>query len=147
MAIDRLRLYLAVKVALAWHRVNDRGQQLEIAGAHGQGLAVFDDDLLPDGDFERCEALVWAELREAFEGCDHPRPIDMVLYCPRCHLQHIDAPEMNPPSQTSFEALTWKWDNPPHRSHLCHACGFIWRPADVPTNGVQAIKTRGRNDS
>src|SRR5574340_600312 len=23
------------------------------------------------------------------------------------------------------------WDNPPHRSHLCHGCGHIWRPADV----------------
>src|SRR5690606_32607345 len=38
------------------------------------------------------------------------------------------------------------WTNPPHRSHLCAGCGFTWRPADVPTNGVAAIKTRGRDD-
>ncbi len=35
----------------------------------------------------------------------------------------------------------------PHRSHLCHGCGHIWRPADVPTNGVVATKTKGKADS
>lgn len=61
-------------------------------------------------------------------------PIDMVLRCPACGTQHIDAPDHD-------------WTNPPHRSHLCHKCGHIWRPADVPTNGVAAIKTKGRGDS
>lgn len=69
------------------------------------------------------------------------KPIDMVLHCPACGLQHIDAPGMN----SEFDNHTWT--NPPHRSHLCHGCGHIWRPADVPTNGVQAITTRGKNDS
>lgn len=64
----------------------------------------------------------------------HLKPIDMVLHCPRCNKQHIDVPNDS-------------WTNPPHRSHLCHGCGFIWRPADVPTNGVQAVKTKGQNDS
>ncbi len=63
------------------------------------------------------------------------KPIDMVLLCPRCGDQHIDAPE--PGSG---------WDNPPHRSHLCHSCNYVWRPADVPTNGVEALKTAGSND-
>lgn len=40
---------------------------------------------------------------------------------------------------------------PVHRSHLCRpedgGCGHIWRPADVPTNGVDAIKTKGKADS
>jgi hypothetical protein len=39
------------------------------------------------------------------------------------------------------------WDNPPHRSHLCHGCGHVWRPADVPTNGVATITTKGKADS
>jgi hypothetical protein len=39
------------------------------------------------------------------------------------------------------------WTNPPHRSHLCHVCDLIWRPADVPTVGVAAIATRGADDS
>lgn len=63
-------------------------------------------------------------------------PIDMILHCPMCKAQHVDAPE--PASG---------WANPPHKSHLCHACGAVWRPADVPTNGVAAIKTRGDGDT
>lgn len=87
------------------------------------------------------------------------RPIDSVLYCPKCGLQHIDRDESNnrmhsPGCNVScgtlggcscgFDSL---WRNPPHRSHLCGGCGYIWRPADVPTNGVAAIKTRGKSDS
>lgn len=63
--------------------------------------------------------------------------IPMVLHCPRCHLQHIDAPDERTP----------EWHNPPHRSHLCHGCGFVWRPADVPTVGVERTQTTGKNDS
>jgi|GEM_PF-1403086 len=61
-------------------------------------------------------------------------PIDMLLWCPQCNAQHIDAPSEG-------------WDNPSHRSHLCHECGCIWRPADVPTNGVGEVKTAGEADT
>lgn len=60
--------------------------------------------------------------------------IDMLLWCPVCHAQHIDA-------------ATETWDNPPHRSHECQHCKTIWRPADVATNGVLSIKTRGKVDT
>ena len=66
-----------------------------------------------------------------------PAPINMVLHCPKCGLQHIDAPDERTPG----------WKNELHRSHLCHGCGHIWRPADVPTNGVKAVKTTGKADS
>lgn len=39
------------------------------------------------------------------------------------------------------------WDNPPHRSHLCHYCGCIWRAADVPTTGVYHAQSRGKADT
>lgn len=71
-------------------------------------------------------------------------PIDMVLFCPKCGMQHIDAPDPHPELRNIHEV---PWTNPPHRSHLCHGCGHIWRPADVPTNGVQAVKTVGKADS
>lgn len=64
-------------------------------------------------------------------------PIGMVLYCPSCGKQHIDAPDDRTPD----------WKNPPHKSHLCHGCGTIWRPADVPTVGVTAIATIGKADT
>lgn len=72
----------------------------------------------------------------AAEG-GQPEPIRMVLHCPRCHVQHIDEPDERTPG----------WNNPPHRSHLCHACGCIWRPADVPTMGVASTETRGKADT
>ena len=60
----------------------------------------------------------------------------MVLHCPKCGRQHIDRPE---PSAG--------WTNPPHKSHLCHGCGCVWRPADVPTSGVEATQTQGERDN
>lgn len=61
-------------------------------------------------------------------------PVDMLLDCPNCGHPHIDDP-------------LGDWTNPPHRSHLCARCGYVWRPADVCTNGVLAVKTAGKNDS
>lgn len=95
---------------------------------------------------------------------EHPAnghaPIDMVLPCPRCGRLHIDAPEPEPECNcrvpeyegagqhaTTCSVFREVWTNPPHRSHKCHGCGLIWRPADVPTNGVAAVKTRGEKDS
>lgn len=64
-------------------------------------------------------------------------PIPMMLFCPRCGNQHIDEPDERTPD----------WDNPPHRSHLCHDCGCIWRPADVATVGVDSIHSAGKADN
>ncbi len=61
-------------------------------------------------------------------------PIDMMLTCPRCRTLHVDKPD-------------GEWTNPPHKSHLCGNCGTIWRPADVFTNGVGSIATRGKADT
>lgn len=76
------------------------------------------------------------------------KPVDMILHCPVCHEQHVDEPEKHRVMVHGVhvdDAVSW--DNPPHRSHLCHNCGCIWRPADVPTNGVAVIQTRGKADS
>lgn len=65
-----------------------------------------------------------------------PIPIDMILFCPVCMEQHVDKPEPE-----------IEWHNPPHKSHLCHKCRTIWRPADVPTNGVAQTNTKGSADT
>lgn len=104
--------------------------------------------------------------RAAIEAARQGAPIDMLLFCPACGMQHIDAAEpwmecgadgtsgcrVGPHGpdgalQCEFCGAAPRWTNPPHRSHLCHGCGHIWRPADVPTNGVAAIKTKGSADS
>lgn len=71
------------------------------------------------------------------------KPIDMILHCPACLEQHIDEPQTHQPEGVDVALV---WTNPPHRSHKCQHCGFQWRPADVATNGVAAIKTKGKDD-
>lgn len=56
-------------------------------------------------------------------------PIPMILFCPSCHAQHIDGPEP-----------ATGWTNPPHRKHLCGACGAIFEPAKVNTVGVESLE-------
>lgn len=56
------------------------------------------------------------------------QPIPMVLHCPACRYQHIDKPD---PARG--------WDDRPHRTHKCQACGEEWRPANVATTGVKVL--------
>lgn len=53
-----------------------------------------------------------------------PPPIEMLLWCPMCHARHIDEGEF------AFRA---------HHTHACQTCGLTWRPAIVPTVGVQFL--------
>lgn len=80
--------------------------------------------------------------------------INMIIFCPQCGLQHIDAPEDHKQDcqKSDFAHLDKgctcdRWTNPSHKSHLCGYCNHVWRPADVPTNGVLEIRTRGQIDS
>lgn len=89
------------------------------------------------------------------------KPIPMILFCPRCQSQHIDRPnhrnDNNAPHSIDFQHpddyglacinYETEWTNPPHKSHLCAVCGCIWRPADVPTEGVVEIQTKGSRDN
>lgn len=122
------------------------------------GNADIDPEYALNGDGTKSPGC-WAEDEHGTRGCgaiaesnekwntraaaEVARPIDMILFCPACGHQHVDAPDpMHFMPGTSEE-----WTNPPHRSHLCHECGHTWRPADVATNGVRAIKTKGKLDS
>jgi len=75
-------------------------------------------------------------LREDMADPKMVAPVDMLLFCPICDWQHVDAPDEQTPG----------WDNPPHKSHLCRMCGHIWRPSDRPTNGILMITTKGEKD-
>lgn len=69
-----------------------------------------------------------------------PVPIPMLIFCPNCHVQHVDHPEPDK-----------GWDNPDHKSHTCKVheggCGMVFRLADVPTTGVKSIKSIGKDDT
>ncbi len=91
-------------------------------------------------------------VERIYETMDNKRPpIPMILYCPvkTCGAQHIDEPEPETVICTPKGhpiGIVERWDNPPHRSHLCATCGHIWRPSDEFTTGVKAIQTKGAND-
>ena len=85
---------------------------------------------------EALELMIRTKATRAGSG---ENAIDIVLHCPECGLQHVD--------EAGGEWDGKPWENPPHKSHLCHGCGLIWRPSDVPTNGVRATATVGKADT
>lgn len=52
------------------------------------------------------------------------KTIPMRLPCPSCNVLHIDEGE--------FATKV-------HHTHACQHCGMVWRPAVVPTVGVQFL--------
>jgi hypothetical protein len=87
-----------------------------------------------------CETAL-DEVREKLQQSDEPMaivvtmwprnsggppvaPIPMLLWCPECCARHID--------QGEFATKL-------HHTHACQSCGMVWRPAIVPTVGVQFL--------
>lgn len=103
-------------------------------------------DLYPHIARPKYDAMI-AAAPQAPAVSEGVRPIPMLLFCPKCGAQHIDAEEWQDDPHDIEQGQMRAWGNPPHRSHLCHACGTIWRPADVPTTGVASIETRGKADT
>lgn len=134
---------VAKHLAGAWAEAAEAAQTLTDAIACGQRNAMTRDLTQPT------VGVAASKRGEQFEF--DATPIDMVLHCPSCGLQHVDAPALSPPADLPALSASGTpsavWDNPPHRSHLCHGCGHVWRPADVPTNGVALVKTKGKADS
>lgn len=54
------------------------------------------------------------------------RPLRMLLWCPACHVQHVDRD-------------LWATEEKAHKKHLCEKCGHIWQPANVHTVGVEQL--------
>lgn len=52
--------------------------------------------------------------------------IPMTLWCPKCWTKHVDEGEFS---------------TKPHKTHECRACGLQWRPANVPTCGVDYLSS------
>ncbi len=64
-------------------------------------------------------------LREHLSCAAKPdEPIPMILTCPSCGERHFDEGE---------------FATKPHHTHACQGCGMVWRPAKVPTVGVQFL--------
>jgi hypothetical protein len=143
--IEELESQMATPVAPAEY------QPVGVPDAAWEALQRMIEDGATKGLAGKEDALLVARYRARLVAplVTPAKPIDMVLHCPVCGVQHIDAPEpMNYKADAdNCSVVESHWCNPPHRSHLCHGCGHVWRPADVPTNGVATIKTRGEADT
>ena len=66
-----------------------------------------------------------AELafRSGFQAASEV-PVPMLLWCPMCCERHVDK---------------GRFETHPHYTHACQSCGHVWRPAIVPTVGVQFL--------
>lgn len=73
------------------------------------------------------------ELRNKLHAATHAierftqedsQPIAMRLLCPECFELHIDV---------------GLFETKPHHTHACQYCGMVWRPALIPTVGVQFL--------
>lgn len=59
-----------------------------------------------------------------FPELEKPKPIPVLLNCPQCGKRHVDEGE---------------FATKEHHTHVCQHCGMVWRPALVPTVGVQFL--------
>lgn len=97
---------------------SDRTGRLVEVVDEGQFLCVFDE-----------EKMTLAKNQFSFipERACSPLPIlpiPMILNCPECGERHIDSNG---------------WEKKVHTTHACQHCGMVWRPALVPTVGVQFL--------
>ncbi len=73
-------------------------------------------------DQARLGYLLWPPEKRVYEP--KASPVALILWCPSCDMRHIDA---------------GIWTSKPHHTHACQHCGNVWRPAVVPTVGVQFL--------
>jgi uncharacterized protein YlaI len=86
--------------------------------------------------FQMIGVLVGLIVGSIYMAWRHDAPIKMILFCPVCHHQHIDAPE---PGSPADYLNAKRWTNPPHKTHLCHGCGNLWKPSLHATEGVRYL--------
>jgi hypothetical protein len=107
-----------------------------------------------------------AEIVKELVGQMRDTPVDMILFCPKCRLQHVDkadpdkcqdcghavtdhyaddrAPEQTGICMANPVCACKKfnpWLNPVHKKHRCQnpACNEVFKPANIPTNGVEEL--------
>ncbi len=68
-------------------------------------------------------------------------PVPMLLFCPMCHTKHIDEGEFATRVHTTHACQGWVTISSEQKLGVHHQrrCGHVWRPAIVPTVGVEAL--------
>lgn len=99
----------------------------------GDGVADWVTTWIADGrlewmkgdDFDVLDRIaVTIDLARAQPVAAELAPVALILFCPACGARHVDRGEF----ATQL-----------HHTHACQKCGLAWRPAIVPTVGVQFL--------
>lgn len=149
-AVMESRLFLRLWDALQIHDINKAISDIRSIQMP-DSITVTGGTLVPEG-----RAFVKGEEIVIIDGAGNHVPVPMILWCPACGSQHVDKEEEHKPDCMSLKigpepdathCNCDRWTNPPHRSHLCAACGHVWRPSDVRTVGVAEIASQGSRDT
>lgn len=110
-----------------FNRLNDAVRTLLIQENYDAHFATMENRVLVENRLFVARMEIWQE----FHAGQVQPSVPMILFCPACRKQHVD---------------TGEWATRAHSSHACIYCNHTWRPADVPTVGVDEIATRGDAD-
>lgn len=137
--LGRLREMKVVHESCAGHlrsKVSERDEWERIAKAEKAGfwdlhakyraLKAEHEDCRPRGRpvYSGMSGPAAPGLWRADDPHESPAPIPLLLTCPACGERHVDRGE---------------FATKPHHTHACQSCGMVWRPALVPTVGVQYL--------
>lgn len=108
-------------------QLNDVIRQILVRENYDFHFATLEQRVIVENRMFIARMEVWQKFHES----QHLTPVSMILFCPYCRRQHVDEGE---------------WVTRAHSSHACVYCNHVWRAADVPTVGVDEIKTKGDRD-
>lgn len=100
-----------------------------------EGAPLYEAVPIADAEFVIAASVLWPAALDEIEQLRHrlgertfeagiqALPVPMLLWCPECGERHVDV---------DFATRV-------HHTHSCQSCGLTWRPAVVPTVGVQFL--------
>lgn len=110
-----------------FNQMNDAVRDIFVRENYDSHFATIENRVL----VENRVFLARMEIWQRFNETETVAAIPLILFCPFCRRQHVDKGE---------------WVQRLHSSHHCTSCNHTWRPADVPTVGVEEIHTSGDRD-
>jgi len=87
-------------------------------------VITHNDDWSGDAEIRRGPELLASVPGSLLAALATAVPIPMLIWCPLCHTRHLDKGE--------FATQV-------HTTHACQKCGLVWKPAKVPTVGVEFL--------
>lgn len=127
--LDRVSPFLDLPIGACFRATQRNNDSLWIKITEDGGVSIMPiagifTSWRGDERLEVCSVVETSEIFGVAEWIRERKPIEMLLWCPECRARHVDLGE---------------FETKPHHTHACQSCGHVWRPAIVPTVGVQFL--------